>query len=81
MNQVQSITRLDLVLAAPEIFLLAAICVILLVDLFLSDRSRWVTFLLSLLALAGVSWLAADSGVDVRTVAWRRFIPVFLIPR
>ena len=71
MNQVQSITRLDLVLAAPEIFLLAAICVILLVDLFLSDRSRWVTFLLSLLALAGVSWLAADSGVDVRTVAWR----------
>jgi NADH-quinone oxidoreductase subunit N len=71
MNQVQSITRLDLVLAAPEIFLLAAICVILLVDLFLSDRSRWVTFLLSLLALAGVSWLAANSGVDERTVAWR----------
>jgi NADH-quinone oxidoreductase subunit N len=55
MNQVQSITRLDLVLAAPEIFLLAAICVILL----------------SLLALAGVSWLAANSGVDERTVAWR----------
>jgi NADH-quinone oxidoreductase subunit N len=71
MNEVQSITRLDLVLAAPEIFLLAAICVILLVDLFLTDRSRWVTFLLSLLALAGVSWLAADSGVDARTVAWR----------
>ena len=71
MNQVQSITRLDLVLAAPEIFLLTAICVILLVDLFLSDRSRWVTFLLSLLALAGVSWLAANSGVDARTVAWR----------
>jgi NADH-quinone oxidoreductase subunit N len=59
------------VLAAPEIFLLAAICVILLVDLFLSDRSRWVTFLLSLLSLAGVSWLAANSGVDERTVAWR----------
>jgi NADH-quinone oxidoreductase subunit N len=71
MNEVQSITRLDLVLAAPEIFLLTAICVILLVDLFLSDRSRWVTFALSLLALAGVSWLAADSGVDARTVAWR----------
>jgi NADH-quinone oxidoreductase subunit N len=71
MNEVQSITRLDLVLAAPEIFLLTAICVILLVDLFLSDRTRWVTFLLSLLALAGVSWLAANSGVDARTVAWR----------
>ena len=71
MNEVQSITRLDLVLAAPEIFLLAVICVILLVDLFLTDRSRWVTFLLSLLALAGVSWLAADSGVDARTVAWQ----------
>ena len=36
-----SITRLDLLLAAPEMFLLGATCVVLLVDLFLPDRSRW----------------------------------------
>ena len=51
-----TITRLDLLLAAPEIFLLAAACVILLVDLFLDDAKRIVTFVLSLLALAGTAW-------------------------
>ncbi len=71
MTPAPAITRLDLLLAAPEIFLLGAACVILLVDLFLEDRSRWVTFVLSLLAIAGTSWLIANSGVDVRTVGWR----------
>jgi NADH-quinone oxidoreductase subunit N len=65
-----SITRLDLVLAAPEIFLLAAACVILLIDLFLRDEQRLWTFVLSLLALAGASWITARTGVSVRTVAW-----------
>ena len=65
-----TITRLDLVLAAPEIFLLAAACVILLVDLFLDDAKRVLTFVLSLLALAGTAWVTARTGVEVRTVAW-----------
>jgi NADH-quinone oxidoreductase subunit N len=65
-----SITRLDLVLAAPEIFLLAATCVILLIDLFLDDEQRWWTFVLSLVGLAGASWITARTGVSVRTVAW-----------
>ena len=65
-----SITRLDLVLAAPEIFLLAATCVILLIDLFMDDEQRWWTFVLSLVALAGASWITARTGVAVRTVAW-----------
>jgi len=65
-----SITRLDLVLAAPEIFLLAATCVILLIDLFLDDEQRWWTFVLSLVALAGASWITSRTGVSVRTVAW-----------
>ena len=64
-----SITRLDLMLAAPEIFMLAAICVVLLVDLFLTERTRWVTFVLSLLTLAGASWITAVTGVGERTVA------------
>jgi NADH-quinone oxidoreductase subunit N len=65
-----SITRLDLVLAAPEIFMLAATCVIMLVDLYLDDERRVVTFVLSLVALAGAAWVTARTGVDVRTVAW-----------
>jgi NADH-quinone oxidoreductase subunit N len=65
-----SITRLDLVLAAPEMFLLAATCVILLGDLFLRDRDRWITFVLSLLTLAGVAWITAATGFTERTVGW-----------
>ena len=65
-----TITRLDLFLAAPEIFLLAAACVILLVDLVLDDGKRAITFVLSLVALAGAAWVTARTGVEVRTVAW-----------
>ena len=42
--------------AAAEIFILTAICVILLVDVFLSDRTRWITYALSLLTLAGAAY-------------------------
>jgi NADH-quinone oxidoreductase subunit N len=51
-------------------FLLAATCVVLLCDLFLRDRDRWVTFGLSLLTLAGLSWVVASGGVAERTVGW-----------
>jgi NADH-quinone oxidoreductase subunit N len=64
------ITRFDLMLAAPEIFLLAAACIILLIDIFLDERTRWESFALSLLALAGASWVTVRTGVDVRTVGW-----------
>src|SRR5215213_787810 len=65
-----SITRLDLVLAAPEIFMLSAISVVLVVDLFLTERTRWLTFVLALLSLAGAAWVTAITGVDERTLAW-----------
>ncbi|MGI9247078.1 MAG: NADH-quinone oxidoreductase subunit NuoN [Steroidobacteraceae bacterium] len=65
-----SISQQDLALAAPEMFMLAATCVVLLVDLFLSDRRRWVTFVLSLVALAGASWITATTGFTERTVGW-----------
>jgi NADH-quinone oxidoreductase subunit N len=64
------ITGLDLMLAAPEIVLLTATCVILLADLFMDDRQRWLTFALSLAALAGTAWVVARTGLDVRTVGW-----------
>jgi NADH-quinone oxidoreductase subunit N len=65
-----AITRLDLVLAAPELFLLAAACVILVGDLFLRDKDRWITFAASLLTLAGVSWITSVTGFSERTVGW-----------
>ena len=65
-----SITRLDLLLAAPEMFLLAAACVVLLVDLFLTDRTRWVTFVLALLTLLGTSLITTSFGFAERTVGW-----------
>jgi NADH-quinone oxidoreductase subunit N len=65
-----TITPLDLRLAAPETTLLAATCVILVVDLFVSDRQRWVTFALSLVALAVTSWVTSVTGFSERTVGW-----------
>jgi NADH-quinone oxidoreductase subunit N len=56
--------------AAAEIFLLTAICVILMVDVFLSDRRRWITYALSLLALAGAAWVTIDYGVATRVNAF-----------
>ena len=45
--------------AAPEIFLLSAICVVLLVDIFLKDEQRIVTYYLSLVALIGTAAVSA----------------------
>lgn len=42
----------------PEIFLLSATCLVLLVDLFLSERTRLLTYALSLVTLAGTAALA-----------------------
>ncbi len=56
--------------AAAEIFLLTAVCVILLVDVFLSDRSRWITYALSLLTLAGAAFVTGEFAVDSRVMAF-----------
>ena len=56
--------------AAAEIFLLSAVCVILLVDVFLSDRSRWITYGLSLLTLAGTAYMTVRFAVDSRVTAF-----------
>src|SRR6266568_3655644 len=44
-------------LAYPEIFLLAAGCAILVIDLFLAEDKRWVAYVLSLVALLGCAVL------------------------
>jgi len=63
-------TTADFTLAAPEMFLLAATCAVLLVDLFLSDRQRQVTYFLSLATLAVTAALVARLPEGVRTLAF-----------
>jgi NADH-quinone oxidoreductase subunit N len=65
-----SISSLDLALAAPEIFMLTAACVVLLVDLFLTERTRWVTSVLAMLSLAGATVVTLQFGFPERTVGW-----------
>jgi len=54
-----------MLVAYPEIFLLAAGCAILVIDLFVSEDARWVSYALSLAALAGCAVLTV--GVTVAT--------------
>lgn len=61
MNPVaHAITSTDFALAMPEIFLLAATCVVLLVDLFVPERQRQITYFLSLATLAVTAWLVVQ---------------------
>ena len=55
-----SIASNALVLAVPEMFLLGATCAILLVDLYLSDRQRQLTYFLAIATLAGTAALVAS---------------------
>ena len=43
----------DLAPAATELFLLAAACTVLLIDLFIRDERRWITQVLTQLVLVG----------------------------
>lgn len=56
--------------AAAEIFLLSAVCVVLLIDVFLSDRMRWVTYVLSLLSVAGAAYVTVEYSVAARVTAF-----------
>jgi len=62
------LTLSELSPAGAEVFLVAAACVVLLVDVFLDDRRRWVTYLLSIATLAGAAWLTATVATDARVV-------------
>ncbi|MET0534687.1 MAG: NADH-quinone oxidoreductase subunit NuoN [Steroidobacter sp.] len=64
------VTNFGMQAAAAEIFLLSAICVILLVDVFLNDQQRWITYALSLLTLAGTAFVTVQFAVDGRVAAF-----------
>lgn len=58
---------LEIAPAYPEIFLLIAICVVLLIDLFLKDEQRILTYILTQISLAITAWLVFV-GTDSTTV-------------
>ncbi len=63
-------STLNLVPAYAELFVLSAVCLILLIDLFLRDEQRWLTATLTFAALAGAAAITAYvSGVDGRVTA------------
>jgi NADH-quinone oxidoreductase subunit N len=53
--------------AYPEIFLLIATCAVLLIDLFVKDQDRLVTYIIAQLSLAMTAWMVY-SGTDNTTV-------------
>jgi NADH-quinone oxidoreductase subunit N len=56
----------NLAAAAPEIFLLAMVCTILVVDLFLDDARRHWSYGLTLLTLAATALIAVSNGPGTR---------------
>ncbi len=56
--------------AAAEAFVITALCVILVIDVFLTQRSRWLTYVLSLATLVGAAYMTVRYGVQSRTIAF-----------
>lgn len=66
---------LNLPVAAPEIFLLGAVCAILVIDLFLTDARRGWSYALTLLSLAVAAVLTlADSGTQASHAFYGMFV-------
>jgi len=64
------VNNLNMQAAAAEIFLLSAICAILLIDVFLDDSKRWITYGLTMLTLVGCAFVTVNYAVDSRVVAF-----------
>jgi NADH-quinone oxidoreductase subunit N len=73
------LTGLPIMLPAyPEIFLLASGCAILVIDLFLKEERRWLTYALSLAALAGCAFLTVAVAVATGGQAATTFNGMFV---
>lgn len=55
----------DLTPALPEIFVLGMVSLILVVDLFLSERNRFITYALTQLTLLGAAWMTVSTHAAV----------------
>ena len=65
-----TLDALNYAIAWPEIFLLIMACVILVVDVFLEDERRNLTYLLSQLTLLATCALVVSGGTDQRVMAF-----------
>jgi NADH-quinone oxidoreductase subunit N len=65
-----TLQSLNLLPALPEIFLLCAVSAILLIDLFIAERNRTWTYLLSLLALSACAGITLGSASDTVSYAF-----------
>src|SRR5690606_36239476 len=61
---------INLLTAAPEMFLAIAICVVLLVDVFLPQARRHITYTLAILAVIGTASFSAYFGVGEESTAF-----------
>ena len=59
MNPVPAFSTPDFLPAAAEIAVVSMACLILVIDVFLSDRRRWITYRLCMFTLALAAWLTA----------------------
>jgi NADH-quinone oxidoreductase subunit N len=64
---------LNLSPALAEIWVVSAACVLLLIDVFLSDKQRWITPVLTMVTLAVAAWITATQQLDGRVVALNGF--------
>ena len=60
----------DLILAAPEIFLICAISVVLLTDVLLPGDQKNITYSLALLSLVGTAAMTAYFSVDETVIGF-----------
>lgn len=58
-----TVSAADFIPMAPELFLLGATCLLLLIDLFVSDQRRGLTHFLSILILVGTAVLTLRQGI------------------
>ncbi|MEJ2343862.1 MAG: NADH-quinone oxidoreductase subunit NuoN [Gammaproteobacteria bacterium] len=65
-----SVQMPDFASALPEIFVLCMACAVLVIDLFLADRNRVVSYMLAQLALLGAILLTVMSPVDGSVVTF-----------
>jgi NADH-quinone oxidoreductase subunit N len=66
MNPISS----ELALLLPEALLAAGICVVLVIDLFIRQQARDVTYLLTIVLLAGLAWIILGAGQGTPVLAF-----------
>lgn len=74
LNSASSFDSLSLL--APELFLLIAICAVLVVDVFSSDKSRRITYLLTLLSLGVTALICMTSVPETASTAFAGHLKV-----